>query len=155
RQKRLSRELLTALGAAARQHLAAPGCRHAGAEAVPALPYETARLIGPLGAHDWPLLEVVLWTAWALGLEKRRGPYPNGLEPVKRSAIQGPLGPTRKRPRTPGARPEPLSGPGANAPRPQRGGQCSVPKRRQGCAVRFTHGRRMTLTPPPIRRDGL
>ena len=51
----LSGEFLATLGAAARQDLAAPGGGHAGAEAMPALPYETARLKGPLGAHDWPL----------------------------------------------------------------------------------------------------
>lgn len=48
----LGRELLAALGAAARQHLLAAFGGHTGAETMAALPHEPARLIGPLGAHD-------------------------------------------------------------------------------------------------------
>src|SRR5690349_14156353 len=42
------RQLLAALGPAARKHLAAAGGRHAGTEAMAALPHELARLIGAL-----------------------------------------------------------------------------------------------------------
>jgi hypothetical protein len=51
----LGRELLAALGAAARQHFLAALGGHARAETVAALTDEPARLIGPLGAHDTPL----------------------------------------------------------------------------------------------------
>src|SRR5262249_12509973 len=67
---RLGGELLTPLGAAAGQRLPNSGRGNTGAETMPALPYETARLIGPLGAHFRPL-----------GREKRRGsslPTPRG-----------------------------------------------------------------------------
>ena len=52
RRQLLGRELLAALGAATGQNLLAPLGRHAGAETMPALPNEPARLVGPLGAHD-------------------------------------------------------------------------------------------------------
>jgi len=69
----LGRKPLAALGAAARQDLAAPGGGHAGAEAMPALPYKTARLIGPLGAHDWPRASFGGWKRGAALPHKARG----------------------------------------------------------------------------------